>query len=97
MSNRTDEPMRPIGFFVFITLFIFVMGYWFGVLLGYSTGESGGAPPARLACTHPVVNSKDNFYLSSPRRLGSECLYERGKGWRNPCGISGKLWEPKGE
>jgi hypothetical protein len=48
-----------------------------------------------LLCTNPEVNSKDYFMLSGASQYGSSARFEREKKWFTPCGMKGKLWEPK--
>jgi hypothetical protein len=48
-----------------------------------------------LRCTHPLVNAKDSWALSSSKINGSECRAERERtSWFAACGRSGKLWQP---
>jgi|PlaIllAssembly_1097288.scaffolds.fasta_scaffold03847_5 hypothetical protein len=49
-----------------------------------------------LNCTHPKVNATDPWFLGSKSRAGSDCKDEReNRWWSAPCGMEGKLWEPK--
>ena len=49
-----------------------------------------------LRCVHPIVNTKDSEALAQKNTLGSVCEKERNnKSWFAPCGMKGKLWEPK--
>jgi len=48
-----------------------------------------------LLCTNPEVNRKDPYMLSSNIPQGSSARSEREQKWFTPCGMKGKLWEPK--
>ena len=50
-----------------------------------------------LRCKHPVVNANDPWALSSGSSFaGTSCREQRqSRSWFAPCGIKGKLWEPK--
>jgi hypothetical protein len=48
-----------------------------------------------VRCVHPEVNKKDPWVLSSFIR-GSSAKDERTRQWYGaPCGMKGKLWEPR--
>ena len=51
-------------------------------------------------CSHPRVVAADSYALSQNyegRSAGSSCYDQRRKtSWFAPCGIRGKLWEPRG-
>ena len=49
----------------------------------------------KLHCTHPMVNAVDPWALASATPYGSSARDERKKKWFAPCGMKGKLWEPK--
>jgi len=49
-----------------------------------------------LCCTHPEVNKRDSWALSGATYfICMRARDERGKKWFAPCGMKGKLWEPK--
>lgn len=48
-----------------------------------------------LRCTHPKVNARDSFALGGARTFGSDARAQRDVRWFAPCGMAGKLWEPK--
>jgi hypothetical protein len=55
--------------------------------------------PWNSRCSHPIVNAKDAWALSNTGGQGelatSNCRSERARKWFAPCGMAGKLWEPK--
>lgn len=59
----------------------------------YSQSESNST--WTLRCTHPAVNAKDSWALSSKVINGTSCREERELTWLHfpPCGKAGKLWE----
>ena len=60
----------------------------------WSVPEAVGA--WHLRCHHPVINAKDVSALSNAIFLGSPTQREREKTWWfAPCGMKGKLHEPK--
>jgi hypothetical protein len=50
-------------------------------------------------CTHPSVNAQNEWALANSGGNGSppasDCRGERARKWFAPCGMTGKLWEPK--
>lgn len=48
-----------------------------------------------LRCLNPHVNSKDAWALAATEIRGSSCHSERQKGFFEPCGKRGKLWQQK--
>ncbi len=48
-------------------------------------------------CFHPIVNAQDPWALSGNGSMGhgSNCRDERERKWFAPCGMKGKLWEPR--
>lgn len=48
-----------------------------------------------LRCHHPVINSDDEWALSSVNMNGTNCRDERKIAWFAKCGKSGKLFEAK--
>ncbi len=48
-----------------------------------------------LRCVHAEVNKRDPWTLAASTAHGSCARDERKKEWIGPCGMKGKLWEPK--
>lgn len=48
-----------------------------------------------LRCMNPEVNRRDPWALAATDPRGSCARDEREKKWFAPCGMKGKLWEPK--
>jgi hypothetical protein len=50
-------------------------------------------------CTHPIVNAQNEWALANTGGNGtsanSDARSERERRWFAPCGMKGKLWEPK--
>ena len=50
-----------------------------------------------LRCHHPRVNARDSWALGGASGNGTTCHNEREHKFFSQCGMSGKLWEEKGE
>lgn len=52
-----------------------------------------------MRCTHPKVNATNSWALANTGGDGkpaqTDARHERSRKWFAPCGMTGKLWEPK--
>jgi len=48
-----------------------------------------------LRCMNAEVNKRDPWALAGSKAHGSNARDERTRKWFSPCGMKGKLWEPK--
>jgi hypothetical protein len=56
--------------------------------------------PWSMWCTNPMVNAQNEWALANTGGNGapahSSARQERARKWLSPCGMTGKLWTPKG-